>query len=433
MTTTLSPFDGPCMVSPGIPRMTRYVPHEPHPAQRVFCCLSTLEAFYGGAAGGGKSDALLMAALQFVDEPGYAALILRKTYPDLTLPGALISRAAEWLAPTDARYHHGSHTWHFPSGATITFGYVQNDADVQRYRSAEFQFIGLDESTQHSEMVYRFLFSRLRRLEGSQVPLRMRSASNPGDVGHAWHLQRFIDPWTNGDVTRPFIPAKLEDNPSLDIAAYERSLYELDPVNYHRLRFGDWTVRDPGEVFDKTNVTIVDEAWPDARHIRVVRRWDFASTEVKPGKSPDFTAGVRLALDTVRGLWQVQHIVNRQVGPTGVEALLVATAEQDGRYVPIVAEREGGATGKLYESHIGRNILRGYRFEGEPATGNKELRIRALVPIVERREVEVVRGEWNAAFLDQMDAYPHVKHDDMMDAFAGAHSYLSNPGSRLLV
>src|SRR5262245_19963818 len=76
-----------------------WIPHEPHPRQGLFLDIEAEEAFYGGAAGGGKSDALLIAALQYVDQPGYAALLLRRTYADLTLPEALMARAREWLEP----------------------------------------------------------------------------------------------------------------------------------------------------------------------------------------------------------------------------------------------------------------------------------------------------------------------------------------------
>src|SRR5277367_4185112 len=88
-------------------RATGYLPHKPHPAQHAFLALNCEEALYGGAAGGGKSDALLMAALQFVDVPGYAALIVRKTFKQLDSSGAIMARAKEWLRGTDARWHDG--------------------------------------------------------------------------------------------------------------------------------------------------------------------------------------------------------------------------------------------------------------------------------------------------------------------------------------
>jgi predicted phage terminase large subunit-like protein len=181
-----------------------------------------------------------MAALQFVDVPGYSAILFRKTYSDLALPGALMSRAFEWLGGTAARWSSDAKTWTFPSGATLTFGYLDNAQDRYRYQSAEFQFIGFDELTQFGEQDYLYLFSRLRRLSGAQVPLRMRSASNPGGTGHAWVKRRFLSPEAQA-AGRVFIPARLEDNPHLDQAQYRKSLENLDTFTKRQLLHGDWS------------------------------------------------------------------------------------------------------------------------------------------------------------------------------------------------
>lgn len=227
------------------PTWTRYIPHSPTARQAAFLCLPHREALYGGAAGGGKSDALLMAALQYVDVPGYAALILRRSYADLALPGAIMDRAHSWLAGTDAKWDGNDKTYTFPkSGATLTFGYLQTERDKYRYQSSEFQSISFDELTQFSEAEYTFLFSRLRRSAGVNVPLRMRAGSNPGGVGHDWVRDRFI---VNGQRRgRAFIPARLEDNPYLDQKAYEESLAEMSDLEQAQLRHGDWGARPEG-------------------------------------------------------------------------------------------------------------------------------------------------------------------------------------------
>lgn len=240
-------------------RLTRYVPHQPHMPQALFLALPHSEILYGGAAGGGKSDALLMAALQYVDVPGYAALILRKTYADLALPGAIMDRSKEWLKRTDARWNEVEKKWTFPSGATLSFGYLQTANDKYRYQGAEFQMIGFDELTQFDEPDYRYLLSRLRRpAEGplSMVPLRMRAASNPGGRGHRWVKRRFLerrpdpddpeDTWDKAQA-RLFVRAALDDNPSVDGAAYRDQLAGLDPQTRKQLLDGDWNAREPGD------------------------------------------------------------------------------------------------------------------------------------------------------------------------------------------
>jgi predicted phage terminase large subunit-like protein len=214
--------------------------HKPTGKQAQFLHLDCREAFYGGAAGGGKSSALLMGALQFVDVPGYSALVLRKTYTDLSLPGALMDRAREWLTGTAATWHAQEHTWRFPAGSSLTFGYLDNATDHFRYQSSEFQYIAFDELTQFDEAQYQYLFSRLRRLADSRVPLRMRSASNPGGVGHTWVKKRFVSP--EGQAAgRVYVPALLTDNPHLDQAAYTASLQNLDPFTRLQLLEGNWT------------------------------------------------------------------------------------------------------------------------------------------------------------------------------------------------
>lgn len=195
-----------------------------------------------------------MAALQYVDIPGYSALLLRRTYPELAQPGGLIPRSLEWLAGK-ARWKETDFTWTFPSGAVLAFGYLQRKTDKYRYQSSEFDFIGFDELTHFDEDDYRYLFSRLRRRAGSRVPSRMRAASNPGGRGHRWVKRRFVEKKPNPDdpadtpqkcAQRIFIPALLDDNPGVDQAAYRRALSELDPETLAQLLEGDWNAREPG-------------------------------------------------------------------------------------------------------------------------------------------------------------------------------------------
>src|ERR1035437_2781358 len=118
-------------------RLPTCVPHLPEPPQEAFLWLDNLEALYGGATGGGKSDALLMAALQYVDVPGYAALILRKTFAQMRKSNAIMARAITWLRGTDAIWNEGEHAFTFPSGARLEFGHLQHSKDRENYQGAE--------------------------------------------------------------------------------------------------------------------------------------------------------------------------------------------------------------------------------------------------------------------------------------------------------
>ena len=261
-------------------RETRWCPHTPTDRQAAFLEVDALEALFGGAAGGGKSDALLMAALQGVDVPGYAALVLRKTYADLSLPGAIMDRAAEWLRPTAATWNDREKTWRFPSGASLTFGYLETDSDRYRYQGAEFQCVCFDELTQFSEVAYSYLLSRIRRTKGGaldRVPLRMRGATNPGGVGHAWVAKRWgIQPDGTQDATqardeetgeaRVFVPSRLDDNPHLDRDEYRRALARLDATTRAQLERGLWVQDSTGLVLPLTSANFVSVCPVGMRH-----------------------------------------------------------------------------------------------------------------------------------------------------------------------
>ena len=395
---------------------TDYIPHKPTPKQLAFLLLENQEALYGGAAGGGKSDALLMAALQYVDVPGYSALLLRRSYTDLSLPGALMDRAKAWLIPTLAHWRDSMKTWEFPSGATVTFGYLERPGDEYRYQSTEFQFVGFDELTQFTETQYRYLFSRLRRSNEVDVPLRMRSASNPGGVGHEWVRERFID--AQGSIeSRIFIPASLPDNPYLDQDAYLASLNQLDPITRQQLLMGDWSARQPGSLFRREWFPVVEEL--PVQINRSVRFWDLAATPMRPGTDPDYTAGVRVDYG-VDGLYYVVDVQRMRGTPGEVERLVNQTARMDGISTQIVIEQEPGASGVNTIHHYVTRVLPDFTVRGQRATGSKVERAGPVSSQAEVGNVRLYRGPWLSPFLDEVEAFPLGGHDDQVDALSGA-------------
>lgn len=366
-----------------------------------------------------------MAALQYVHLPGYAALLLRRTYADLSLPGALMDRGDDWLRPTAAKWNEQTKTWTFPSGATVTFGYLEVEKDKYRYQGAEFQFIGFDEATQFSETQYRYLLSRLRRLQGSEVPIRARCASNPGGVGHEWVRTRFVT-----DPERPFIPARLEDNPSLDQEEYEKSLRELDPVTRAQLRNGDWDILPEGRKFKREWFPFIERAeiMPGTNFVRF---WDMAATEPKPGKDPDWAAGAKVGV-MPDGRYVIADIRRTRAAPGTVEQMVFQTAQEDGLPVDVWMEQEPGSSGVTVIDHYLRRVLRGFTFRGQKSTGPKEVRANPVSAQAEGGNVLIVRDgggrSWNTEFLDEICAFPSEGvHDDQVDAVSGAVSVLDKP------
>lgn len=413
-----------------------YSPHEPTGKQAEFLSLKCREAFYGGAAGGGKSDALIMAALEYVDEPNYAALLLRRTYADLSLPGAIMSRAEEWLIGSDAKWNDKEKTWHFPSGATITFGYLDTEKDKYRYQGAELQFIGFDELTQFTETQYRYLFSRLRRLKDSSVPLRMRSASNPGGEGHEWVKERFID----HPEERVFVPASLADNPHLDAEEYEQSLNELDPVTRAQLLQGDWRVLPKGPLFKESMFTIIDEMPPLAHWVRY---FDLA-TSVK--QKADQTAGSLLGFrergtlviadqvcwkrewpDTRSGICdELGNVLEDgilQIVPKDYAWMEELEKEHELEYRPsyhVGVEAQGMQLALVQDLHRNEEFIR-VPLHSQLAKGDKYQRASTWAARAKECGVELLRGPWNRAFIEQACSFDGegLLKDDRVDSVSG--------------
>lgn len=413
------------------PKMTDYIVHQPYPKQAAFMLLDIKEAFYGGAAGGGKSDALLMCALQYVDVPGYAAIIFRKTFSDLVKPGALIDRAQEWLAPwtttKEVRWVDKEKKFVFPSGAILQFGYMETPQDRFNYQGGEYQFIGFDEVTHMHEIGYTYMFSRLRRLKTAMdIPLRVRAASNPPDDGDnaEWVYDRFVNPETKNPA-RIFIPAGMDDNPHLDSDSYEEALEELDPVTRARLRDGLWEIKRVGNMFKEEWFGEVDEL-PAGR--RTVRFWDCAATEVDPvkkkrGKKADFTVGLRMSEKD--GIYYIEDIVHVQHSAMHVEELQKVTAKSDGHSVRIREEEEGGSSGKYAIAKKKDEVFRGFAFEGVRNTGSKIERAMPLSAASERGAVKILKGCPNVkAFITELVGFPAAPHDDLVDGASGAFNAL---------
>ncbi len=418
------------------PKMTKYIPHVPTAKQAAFLLLNCKEAFYGGAAGGGKSDALLMCGLQYVDVKGYSGIIFRKTYADLVKPGALIDRAKEWLLPwPEVRWSEKEKKFEFFDEnkiliSTLQFGYLENINDKYNYQGGEYQFVGFDELTHIDASSYRYMFSRLRRLKGVDIPLRVRSASNPPDDDQGiWVKERFID---EGPAKgRVFIPAGMDDNPYLDIEEYEKSLDELDPVTRARLRDGNWTIIRKGNMFKRDWFQPVTELPPQRKKCRW---WDMAATDEAKAKrrnksdDPDYTVG--FLLSHWNGVFYIEDIIRERLSPEKTQALQQNTARSDGYDVLIREEQEPGSSGIALCDIKKHSIFQGYAYEGVKSSGDKATRASAASAAAERGQIKYLASCRNIeAFFDEAESFPGGIHDDMVDGLSGAFTELCTPSS----
>ena len=230
--------------------------------QTDFLAAGEKDVLYGGAAGGGKSYAMLVDPLRYAHRKAHRALILRRSMPELR---EMIDKSRELYpqAFPGAKFREVEKLWNFPSGAKVEFGFLERDADVYRYQGQAYSWIGFDEITHlPTEFSWNYLASRLRTTD-PEIQTYLRCTANPGGVGSHWVKKRYIEPhesnksFIGGDgLTRKFIPAKLADNPYLaDDGIYEQMLKSLPPIQRRQLLEGNWDVAE-GAAFVEFDPTV---------------------------------------------------------------------------------------------------------------------------------------------------------------------------------
>ena len=265
------------------------VQYAPTEKQRIFHASKADEVLFGGAAGGGKSKAIVMDAFfRCLKHPKTHAYIFRRTYGELE--DTVIREARDSYPSGLAAYNGARHEMVFPNGSAIHFRSCQHRQDMYPYKGVEIQWLYFDELTSFEEEIYDFLKTRLRAKKKLKVQPCVRSTSNPGDIGHAWVKKRFVDaaPYMeivteeilhreSGRVkktSRQYIPSLVTENPHIG----EDYLFQLQQKP-HALRrallYGDWNAFG-GQVF--TEWADVPEHYRDRLWTHVVEPFEIPLT-----------------------------------------------------------------------------------------------------------------------------------------------------------
>lgn len=433
-------------------------PLGPQPGPQEDFCASTADiVIYGGSAGGGKSYGILLESTRNIGHPNYNGIIFRRTYPQITSGGGLWDTSRKVYPRMGGADNISDLTYKFPSGAFIKFGHMQHEKNMYDHQGAAYPFLGFDELTHFSRKMFFYLLTRNRAPAGYNRPCYCRATTNPEpgwvadmiawwwnpETGYAikersgiiryfiiindevvWVAPDHRDKRGNAPLSITFIPATLDDNPALkrDDPRYEANLLAQDRVTRERLLHGNWRVSYAGGMFNPEWFKIIEPfEVPPPNTMRMCRYWDFAASEVKDGKDPDWTAGPKCGV--VGGDFYVLDVARFREAPGKTEKKLMDLAKQDGRDVAIAWEEEKGSAGKFNTHHMVGKLL-GYELHPDPVVGDKVERAKPLASAAEHGHVYLVRGAWNAQFIAEAGAFP-LGTRDVIDATDGAMKVLT--------
>lgn len=459
--------DTPRLADVAAPPAPQIIRPQPGPQEQFLSTPADI-AIYGGAAGGGKSWALMIEPLRHIRRKGFDAVIFRRTNPELTAPGGLWPASYRIYPPMAYRAQSPIDNktdlrWTFPPyETTIRFAHMEHDDTHYRWRSSEIPCIEFDELTSFTEEQFFYMLSRNRSTCG--VKPYMRAGCNPDadswvaqliawwidpDSGFAIEsrsgvLRWFVRPdgaemvWADSreELARryptlipkslTFIPAKLADNQILmrQDPGYLGNLQALSLVERERLLAGNWKIRPAaGMLFDRAWFPLVEAAPADDHVLAKVRYWDKAGTEENTEGRGNFSVGCLMSR-TVDDRFFVEDVVRGQWSAHDRNQVMLQTAKLDGPHTTVWVEQEPGSGGKE-SAEASVRLLAGFDVRIERVTGDKETRARPLSAQAEARNVRVVRRVWTRPFLDELHDFPTGSYDDQVDAASGAFNKLA--------
>ena len=435
--------------------------------QTMFMASAADIVVYGGAAGGGKTYALLLEALRHKDVKGFGAVIFRHNYNQITAEGGLWDASHKIFSQVpdaEPRKSPKLH-WRFTGGGKLNFAHLDREEDLQSWQGTEIAYIGFDELTHFSKHQFLYMLSRNRTTCG--VRPYVRATCNP-DVD-SW-VAEFIKWWIDQDTGYPipersgqirwmcvlndviywgdtpeelaekydvntddcksvtFIASRLEDNKVLmeSDPGYMANLKAMTEVDMERLLKGNWKIKKAaGSFFKRTQIGEILTQVPNDI-IGLCRGWDLAATDKKENDEAAYTAGVLMGKRS-NGRFVILDVINQQLKAGDVRNLISMTAKLDNAKYGYVRQRlpqDPGQAGKEQaQSYI--SMLAGYDVVVLAESGDKATRAEPMAAQWQHNMFDIMAGEWNEMYFNQLESFPDSKFKDMVDAGSSAFNELT--------
>ena len=420
---------------------------------------------YGGAAGGGKTFGLLLEPLRHIDNKDFGVVIFRRVSTQINAEGGLWDTALQMYIPLGISYKTQPYQITFPSGAKITFSHLQYEKDVYSYQGSQIPLICFDELTHFTETQFWYMLSRNRSLCGVKpyiratcnpdadswvkgliswwlddegFPIRERSGvvryffRKDGEVIGGDTRQELMEKYDKQDFeikSLTFVPSSIYDNQILldTNPEYLGSLQALSAVEQGRLLHGNWNIKPSAGLYFKKEQFIKVKSVP-GKITGIWRAWDLAGTAINnENKDPDRTAGVLIArLDS--GHFIVLDAKREALNAHGVRQLIKNTGLEDRanwKCNNIRIPQDPGQAGKE-QAYSYVSYLSGFNVKVKTVTGSKATRAEPFTAQVQAGNVYLLWGKWNEMYLRELEGFPDLTHDDLVDASSDAFTECSN-------
>lgn len=433
---------------------------KPQPGpQTNFLSTSADIAIYGGAAGGGKTFALLMEPLRHLNNSLFRGVIFRRTSPQIRNVGGLWDESTKLYSLLGLGGRETNLDWTCWNGWQLKFSHLEQESDKFNWQGAQMSFLGFDELTHFSESQFFYLFSRLRSLSG--IKGYVRATCNPDS--ESW-LASFLSWWIDQETGLPikersglmrwfwrvedsiewastkedlisqfpeaepksvtFISASIFDNKLLlqKDPSYLSNLKVLPLIEREQLLGGNWKVRPSRGMFFRQEWFEVSKTH-DSLGV-TIRFWDRAATLPINGSEPDWTVGCKITM-TSDGILSIDDIVRFRGTPATVMQKILDTAKSDGKSTWIGLSQDPGQAGIVEISFLTRQLM-GFKIKILKETGSKITRAQPVSAQAEVGNIKVRHAHWNKCLFDELESFPNGRHDDQVDALAGAFSLIKD-------